>query len=108
MPRWITVRKPFDYHWPGRAAITAFREDHLGEHFVKDELADFAVAAGYATEGKVDEAARSRKGNGGKPRRARRAATAKAAKPRAVSPMADESPPDDDRAAGGPAVDPDA
>lgn len=62
MPRWITVRKPFDYHWPGRSAVTAFREDHLGDHFVKDEVADFAVREGYADEGKSDEASRSSKG----------------------------------------------
>jgi hypothetical protein len=64
MARWITVRKPFDYQWPGRGAITAFSEQHLGEHFVKDEIADFAIEKGYATEGKVDEAARSPKGTG--------------------------------------------
>jgi hypothetical protein len=63
MPRWITVRRPFDYHWPSRA-ITAFSENDLGEHFVKDELADFALMEGHATEGKVDAAARSRKSLG--------------------------------------------
>jgi hypothetical protein len=35
-------------------AVTHFSEADLGEHLVKDEVADFAVAKGYATEGKVD------------------------------------------------------
>ena len=70
-PRWITVRKPFDYHWPGRSAITTWREADLGEHLVKAEVADFAVAGGYATEGRLDRSARSRKGTGAK-RRTRR------------------------------------
>jgi hypothetical protein len=25
-PRWITVRKPFDYPWPGRQAVTPYSE----------------------------------------------------------------------------------
>jgi hypothetical protein len=54
MARWITVTKaPFDYVWPGRSAITAFAEKDLGEHFVKDEIADFAVKGGFAKEGKA-------------------------------------------------------
>jgi hypothetical protein len=53
-PRWIAVRKPFDYHWPGRAAVTAFAEADLGEHYVKAEVADHAVAGGFASEGKLD------------------------------------------------------
>jgi hypothetical protein len=64
MPRWITVRQAFDYHWPDRSALTAFSEADCGDHFVKDELADFAVEKGYATEGKVNASARSTKGTG--------------------------------------------
>jgi hypothetical protein len=61
MARWITVRRRFDYHWPGRSALTAFRDP--GEYMVKDEVADFAVANGHATEGKLaGSKARSRKG----------------------------------------------
>ena len=61
MPRWITVRQRFDYRWPS-GAVTHFSQADLGDHFVKDELADFAVERDYATEGKVDGSARSRKG----------------------------------------------
>lgn len=68
MARWINVAKPFDYHWPDRSAITAFTERELGDHFVKDEIADFAVAKGYASEGKADAKSRSSKGG---PRRVR-------------------------------------
>lgn len=80
--RWITVRTPFDYTWPSRA-ITAYTEP--GDILVKEEVADFAVEKGYATEGKVDGSAKSRKG--GKRNIARRhkkleSAAAKAAKPR--------------------------
>ncbi len=62
MPRWITITKvPFDYRWPDRSAITAFTLP--GEHHVKDEVADFAVARGYATEGRAeDSTTRSSKG----------------------------------------------
>ncbi len=53
MPRWITITKvPFDYRWPDASAITAFTE--AGELFVKDEVADYAIGKGYATEGKPD------------------------------------------------------
>jgi hypothetical protein len=52
MARWITVTVvPFDYKWPNRTAITAFTK--AGEFFVKDEVADFAVGKGFATEGKT-------------------------------------------------------
>lgn len=109
MARWITVRKPFDFTWPSRA-ITAFSERDLGEHLVKDELADFAVAGGYATEGKADEAARSRKGTGAKRvRRARKGAkAAKAADTGPAAIVGNENASDADRAAGRPAVDHDA
>jgi hypothetical protein len=71
--RWITVRRPFDFTWPSRA-ITSFRDEHLGEHLVKGELADFAVANGHATEGEVDGSTRSAKGTG-KRRTSRRKGT---------------------------------
>ena len=54
MARWITIKEsavPFDYKWPTATAITAFTAG--GEHFVKDEVADFAIGKGYATEGKA-------------------------------------------------------
>jgi hypothetical protein len=49
-PRWITIRQKFDYAW-SRISISAFTP---GEHLVKAEVADYAVAKGYATEGKAD------------------------------------------------------
>lgn len=69
MARWITVRQPFNYHWPDRSAVTHFKEP--GDQFVKDEVADFAVKKGYATEGKVDGSSRSSKGGKPKVRKAR-------------------------------------
>jgi hypothetical protein len=111
MARWITVRQSFDYRWHDRSAITHFSADHLGEHFVKDELADFAVEKGYATEGKLDEAKRSTKGTGAKVRssRSRKGKTdAKAADSRPIAPVGDADAADADRAADRPAVDPDA
>lgn len=108
--RWITVRASFNYPWPGRQAVTHFSAADLGEHLVKDEVADFAVGKGYATEGKVDGSAKSRKG--GKAKRVRRtkkeppAATATDSQPSA--PVGDEDAADADRAADRPLVDPDA
>jgi hypothetical protein len=99
MARWITVRKPFDFHWPSRA-VTAFREEHLGDHFVKDEVADFAVEKGYASEGKADEASRSTKG--------RRAKNAKAADTGRKPAVDHESVADADRSADRGSLDPDA
>lgn len=92
-PRWITVRKPFDYRWAS-GAVTTWRDADLGEHLVKAEVADFAVAGGYATEGKIDGSARSRKGTGAK--RARRSAkkgsaAAKTAGSGTVPPVGDAS-----------------
>lgn len=52
--RWITVHARFDYRWPS-GAITHFSDRDLGEHRVKNELADFAVGKGYASEGKLEE-----------------------------------------------------
>lgn len=68
MARWITVKTvPFDYRWPDRSAITAFTT--AGEYFVKDEVADFAIERGYASDGKTEgSTARSTKGK--TPRRA--------------------------------------
>lgn len=52
--RWITVREKFDYRWPS-GAVTHFSVREFGEHRVKNELADFAVQKGYASEGKLEE-----------------------------------------------------
>lgn len=107
-PRWITVRRAFDYHWPGRSAVTAFREP--GEYMVKAEVANFAVRNGHATEGKADGSeARSRKGKTARPKNAKVAAEelppAKAADAGTVAPVDHESAADADRAADRPAVD---
>lgn len=109
-PRWITVRKAFDYHWPGRTAITQFSDADLGEHLVKAEVADFAVDNGYADEGKIDGSARSRKG---RKRRSRAkpkkdAPAAEAADTQPSAPVGDANAPDADRPADRPAVDDDA
>lgn len=63
MARWITITKaPFDFRWPN-GAVSAVTEN--GEQNVKDELADFAIERGFATEGKPDgSTARSTKGVG--------------------------------------------
>lgn len=110
-PRWITVRKPFDYHWPGRSAVTTFRDTDLGEHYVKAEVADFAVDGGYATEGKVDGSARSRKSTGKRVssrRRSKDESPAEAADARAKPPVDHAGDADADRPAGGAALAPDA
>lgn len=104
--RWITVRQPFDYYWPSRA-VTHFSEGDLGEHLVKNEVADFAIEKGYATEGKVDGSARSRKGRRPK-RRPPAREKAPAANTGTEPPVANEGAADADRAAGGAAVDSDA
>jgi hypothetical protein len=84
-PRWITVRKPFDYRWPGRTAMTSYSENDLGEHLVKAEVADYATEKGYATEGKLDGSARSRKTRKrSKPARKKDADTAKTADTRSA------------------------
>jgi hypothetical protein len=108
MPRWITVRKPFDYSWPGRTAITAFGDAHLGEHMVKDEVADFAVGNGYATEGKVDGSARSKKGGAKRVatrRRKKDQASVSTANSRTGPPVGDADVSAHDRAADRAAVD---
>lgn len=107
MARWITVQARFDYRWPNRTAITHFSDDDLGDHYVKDEVADFAVAGGYATEGKSDEASRSKK--------TRKRSAAEEEPPAdettnsgTVAGVADAGDADADRSADRPAVDPDA
>jgi hypothetical protein len=72
MARWIHVAKQFDYSWPDRSAVTHFHDQALGDQFVKDEIADFAVERGYATEGKLDTASRSTKGTGKRKSRAKK------------------------------------
>lgn len=108
MARWITVHKPFDYHWPGRSAVTVFRAADCGEHLVKDEVADFAVANGYASEGKLDGSARSTKGNRKRVRAKKGKPAAKAADSRPDDAVAGAHLADDDRPAGGDGVDQDA
>lgn len=47
--RRINVTKvPFNFQWPGTRHMSVIRE--LGEALVKDEVADAAVAKGYAKE----------------------------------------------------------
>lgn len=75
MARWINVKAEFEYRWPDRQTVTVFTPRDFGDQLVKDELADFAVERGHATEGKADAASRSTK-----PRRTTaRARTRKAA-----------------------------
>jgi hypothetical protein len=45
------IKVPFNYKWPGVSAVSCIRE--AGELLVKDEVADAAVAAGFATETKA-------------------------------------------------------
>lgn len=111
MARWITVHRPFDYHWPGRSAVTAFR--NADEHFVKDEIADFAVEHGHATEGKLEGSTkRSSKGTTARAKRAKAASkgttAAKTADSRPDDAVAGADLADDDRAAGRDGVDSDA
>jgi hypothetical protein len=106
MARWITVRRPFDFHWPSRA-ITAFSEAHLGEHLVKDEVADFAVSGGYATEGKTDASVRSSKG-AGKHRAKKGKPAAKATHSRSGNAVDHAHDADADRSADRHPLDPDA
>jgi hypothetical protein len=106
MPRWITVRQKFDYRWPTRA-ITHFSDADLGDQFVKDEVADFAVEKGYATEGKLSDASRSTKGTG-KRRRKKVKAPVTTANSGPDDAVAKPDMADADRAAGGVALDPDA
>lgn len=104
MARWIHIAKPFNFHWPNRQAVTHFSADHLGDKFVKDEVADFAIAKGYATEGKADASSRSSKGKSarkGKP-------AAKAADSGSDDAMAQPDMAVPDRPAGGDVVDPSA
>lgn len=49
------VRAPFDYEWPKVQAVTHFTQK--GRFLVKDEVADFAVRKGYATEAPEDKTA---------------------------------------------------
>lgn len=79
MPKWINVKKPFSYRWPGGAAMTDFTERDLGDHYVKDDLAAHALKIGAATEGKGNASSRSKKAGGGaKPRKAKASTTSKA------------------------------
>lgn len=105
MARWISIAKPFNYHWPDRSAVTHFAD--IGDHFVKDEVADFAVERGYASEGKADASSRSRKGKKAK-RRTKEAPAAKAADTGTAAPMGNQNAAGADRSADRPAVDHDA
>jgi hypothetical protein len=111
MARWITVHRPFDYHWPGRSAVTMFRDP--GEYFVKDEVARFALEHDHANAGKADGSeTRSRKGKTAKPNArkgaAKGSAAAKTADTGTKPPVGDQDAADADRPAGGPPVDSDA
>lgn len=99
MARWITVLTPFDYRWPDRTAITAFTV--TGEHMVKDEIADFAVAKGYAIDGKINFAVRSTKGRRRTTRAKEKPAAANA---RASAPVGHANAADADRPADRPSV----
>jgi hypothetical protein len=83
----------------------AFREADLGEHLVKAEVADFAVGNGYATDGKLDGSARSRKGRRRAARPKKDAAPAEAADTGTVAPVDNPAAADVDRAADRPPVD---
>jgi hypothetical protein len=108
MPRWIHITKEFDFYWPDLSAVTHFHSEALGDQFVKDEIADFAIEKGYATEGKHDEASRSSKGK--KPRRSRKkeAPSLETADTRSSAPVGDANAADADRAFDRPAVGDDA
>lgn len=96
MARRINILKaPFDYHWPGRQAVTHFSA--TGKFLVKDEVAEFAIAKGYAIP---DEPA--------KPATTRRRAPAKTANTRRTKGVAAADLPDAGRTAHGRAVDHDA
>lgn len=97
-PRWITVRKPFDYRWPDRSAMTAYTEADLGEHYVKAEVADFAVAGGYASEGKLDGS--EAKAPKVKRKRAKRPSSTRTAAPKPATPSADAAAADNGSNAG--------
>jgi hypothetical protein len=84
MARWITVHKAFDYRFPDRSAILHFAEHPQypfpREEYVKDEIAEFAIKRGYATEGKASgSTTKSRKGKTERPKRARTAGNASTA-----------------------------
>jgi hypothetical protein len=88
--RWITVRSRFDYRWPS-GAITHWSERDLGEHRVKNEVADFAVERGYAVDGRLEEQSSGASPDTG-----------------AVAAVDNAGAADPDRAAGGQPLDPDA
>lgn len=88
--RWITVKGRFDYRWPS-GAITHFSAADLGEHRVKNELADFAVEKGYAVDGKLEEQEAGAAPDTG-----------------TVEAVDNAGAVDADRAVGGPTLDPDA
>jgi hypothetical protein len=69
MPRWINVTGRFEYTYPDRLTTIVFNERDFGDHMVKDEIADYAVNGGFASEGKADEQSRSDKGRRRTPRK---------------------------------------
>lgn len=77
MARWINVKKPFSYHWRDFSAMTDFVGPRdIGDHYVKDEIADYAVKHGYASEGKKKASSRSTKGSKSTRGKASKASTA--------------------------------
>jgi hypothetical protein len=109
--RWITIREPFDYTWPGRPAITAYEP---GELRVLDEVADYAVAKGKATEGKADGSDATPPKKTKTRKRAKKASPKKEAAPATTADtgpaagMGDAPVPDADRTDDRPSVDHDA
>jgi hypothetical protein len=88
--RSITVTSSFDYRWPS-GAITHWSDRDLGEHRVKNEVADFAVKGGYAVDGRLEEQSSGASPDTG-----------------AVAAVDNSGAADPDRAAGGQPLDPDA
>ena len=105
MARWITIIKtPFDHRWPS-GAITHYTK--TGEFLVKDEVAERAVARGYAFEGKASDIRSSKTAGAGRVRRARKEpAAAKTANIGGTAGVAAAHLPDDDRPAYGRGLDP--
>jgi hypothetical protein len=81
MARWINVTEPFEYRFKDRSAVVVFTTRDLGDHLVKDEIADFAIERKAAAEGKFNPDSRSKKGGRkAATTRTRRAAAPKRAK----------------------------
>jgi hypothetical protein len=67
MAQWINVKRGFEYNIAGPkgrgiVSTVVFTDKHLGDHFVKDEIAEFATTKGHASKGKAKASSRSTKG----------------------------------------------